>query len=534
MVQIIDNPLQLNPAQSAQMGAGLVAPVAGALNTYVDRQHEAQVAQTQAGYAERLQQLKLDAVARNVAARDAMLLQRAREADAAREAAASTNEKARSDAALQQGLNSALKAQQERAAKYGTPEPEWKGTGPNGAVTPQDMVKHINDWTAANDARLNDPDKGLIATTAKNITSYLHEQDNVTDQIGQYVSKNGKQAVAMAVNDPRNSPDAWMAASQPANSKQVADYNAAIANGSSVGAALAQSGLGGQYQQYISSVAPKYAAALLKENAATDPVAKDLLGRATRNAIMLQQVVQDKHGQPLDYAQDAQHLALSNYAADKAAPVKDLHDKVVAGGGQSNDPAVIAAAAAANNKILDKQKQLGITIGGSAGGSDIDTSKPVVAPAINPLDALKTPGGLPAPSGDGVFHLDKNNQLQFTPHPVESSIPFVNATPRPIAPQDAAWIKQVSQSHLFNNLVAPNDAPAPVINGAPAASLTIPPPAAATPPAAAPAAAPVTPMQMFTLPPVPAAVSGGGGSDYAAQVSSLLGNNSSPWNPLNQ
>ncbi len=58
-VQIIGNPQQLNPAQSAAMGAQFVAPVAGAVNAYVDRQNQAQAAQIAEQNAER--QLQLDA-----------------------------------------------------------------------------------------------------------------------------------------------------------------------------------------------------------------------------------------------------------------------------------------------------------------------------------------------------------------------------------------------------------------------------------------------------------------------------------------
>ena len=342
------------PSPQAILSTGIsqaVAPVNQAVENYIHHQQDIDTMRQHAALDERLQALRLDAVAKNVSARDASLLQIKREADDASAARWAGRDKQRSDAITQQGLNQALKAEQQKAAAYGTPEPTWKGTGPNGSITPQDVAAHVSDWSKANEAMRSNH----IATGTSNLTSLLHDQDQITAQTAAYASKFPDQAKSLVM---AKTPISTWVSTQDQNSKQVKDYNAAIESGQGEVSAARTAGLLGGYSQYVSGMAPLMSGELLKLNANNDPAAKQLLERDKMNQINQQLILQGRKGEPLDYADEIKHGALLNYANDHAAALKDIHDKAVSAGEPPNHPAIIAAATNAKNQIIQKQQQL--------------------------------------------------------------------------------------------------------------------------------------------------------------------------------
>jgi hypothetical protein len=158
------------------------------------------------------------------------------------------------------------------------------------------------------------------------------------------------------------------------------------------------------------------------------------------------------------------------------------------------------------------------TFGASAGGTDIDTAPSVSSPFINPLAALKTPQGLPSPSGNGSFLLDSNNQIQFRPagtavggYGAAKAGNEFQPNPVTISPQDTAWAQRIVGSKYFSNLLSPNATARPT-------NVTI-----------APAVAPMTnSVQPFVAPnlPVPASMPGGASVSPMALQSPVLDANS--------
>ena len=338
-------PPQVSPVDVAMHTGDQINQI---LATYGQRKYETQAATIAAARQERLQQLRLDAVAKNVAARDAMFLAREAEASHSREQVALTAEHARADAVTANAANASLKAEQDKAAKYGTQEPAWKGTGPNGSITAQDVVQHSNDWAKANAAQRDN----LINMTAARQVALMHEQDDQKDEAAGYTQKYMGQAMGLAAA--KYPFDGW-SQTLPQNDPKVVAYNSAVGQVGSRAAATS-SGLLPAYQAYIKQIAPGMAADLLKINESSDPVAKDLLARITKNSILQQTALQDKKGQPVDYAPEVRQKAMLDYVNDHAANVKSVHDQVIQNGGQPTDPSVIAAATDAKSKIQSTQQ----------------------------------------------------------------------------------------------------------------------------------------------------------------------------------
>lgn len=500
-MQQAPKPTPLSPEEVLQLG---MQPVSNAITTYAQQR-----------FAERIQQQRLEAAAKNVAARDAMWIERAKEQDQSRERAAAISEKARADATEAQGVNDRAKQAILTAKKYGTQLPP----------IPQDTSpKSLSDWTtlanAANDKRLHDPDTGLVSTMAKNYVSGLNEQDKIRQDTTAYIQKNSQQALsyAAAENPPEKFIDRYAG-----NPKIVDAFNSA--GGGTAG--LRAAGIGTQYVQYLSGLAGRYAQRMIDDNAGKDPEALALKQRAMANQIQLDTMMKDKSGVPLDYAPEVQQSALQLYAQQQAAAAKTAAT-TTNGAVDPNHPAV----GAAHRNILDKQaviqqqqQRLGLpTFGTTSGGADIDTTKTVTSPSINPLAALKSSAGLPTPSGRGALFLDANNQIQYAPsssgQQLQPSPVGPVAAPAPISPEDVLWAKRIAGSNLFKSLVSP-PAAAPAQTSVAANNLVLPPISATPTPVAAPA--PVTATtgtgtvydrMLNLLPPVPAAQipSGGGGS----------------------
>jgi len=136
-------------------------------------------------------------------------------------------------------------------------------------------------------------------------------------------------------------------------------------------------------------------------------------------------------------------------------------------------------------------------MGASLGGSDIDELRRSVSPAINPIQALRSPEGLAAPSGNGAFFLDANSQPQFRGRSISTSIPFISNQLQ-ASPEDIAYMARIKKS-----LEAPNPlmfVPHPATVGAPApAPIAIPNVAVPTPTPVG-AGASVSPMAATPVP----------------------------------
>lgn len=101
--------------------------------------------------------------------------------------------------------------------------------------------------------------------------------------------------------------------------------------------------------------------------------------------------------------------------------------------------ATAAPAAAPANPIM-----LGVTAGGAA-----PMPRPVYQPSTaDPLAALRSTQGLPAPSGRGSFFLDPNNQIQFRGHLWAGANAVAGVSPSDVSPQDQAWISRVVASRV--------------------------------------------------------------------------------------
>jgi hypothetical protein len=234
--------------------------VAGALNTYVDRQHEAQVAQTQAGYAERLQQLKLDAVARNVAARDATQLEKARLIDKAHVDAANISEQAKKDWQQQKGVDDRAMQALLAARKVGANPPPMPTDG---------SQKSWTDWasateTAADYKRNGVPQRdaqgneipgsrrgGLVQQGANFYSGLLDRQAAIQDKMDGLDAASLKNAKDVVFNSNDNAPGSWVEKNIPPTSPQYAAFHN-DKSGNPM-AALAAAGLDGQYTNDLQS-----------------------------------------------------------------------------------------------------------------------------------------------------------------------------------------------------------------------------------------------------------------------------------------
>jgi hypothetical protein len=232
---------------------------------------------------------------------------------------------------------------------------------------------------------------------------------------------------------------------------------------------LQRAGLGDAYNSFVGSATQQAAYSYLK--VAGSPASKQF-ATANENLRILGQQFQNISAMPGDNGR----MVPKPWWSQVQNSVDDmtLHDaqmdQQTNSAAQSVVPATAARAGASVANVVNPPITFGVTAGGAA-----PEAPPVVAPYVNPLSALRTPGGLPAPSGAGKFYLDGNNQVQYSGNVVN---PFTTPVLNPFAPgnhtlysatpspADQSWMKNVAGSRMFQNLVSPPAvAPAAPSNG---------------------------------------------------------------------
>ena len=344
------------PSPQAILSTGIsqaVAPVNQAVENYIHHQQDIDTMRHQQDYGERLQSLRLDAVSKNVAARDARMLQIAHENDAAKVQAAKISEQARRDADVQIGANQRINALVKQGQEMGLNRfPQMPVHTDGTAPTPAEYADYSN---KLQDFVAQHRDK-VVGEKAPQYAGLLAERSKILDRLDALDPQTRVQATQAAIGD--FPPDKWANTLDPNSSQYKSLTNALDAPGSTPMSAMQASGLTSQWKDFIQSQVPKYQSAFIQK---TMPAEGKLLNDRLQDVDNQMKVMfSDGKGSVVSYAPDVISQGFALHA-------KEVHDDVakrmVAGGGDAKDaPAAAAAqlhpAAAISRTIAMKAPQL--------------------------------------------------------------------------------------------------------------------------------------------------------------------------------
>lgn len=389
------------PSPQSVLGTSL-APIAGAVDSYNQRAFESHLQSVAAQNAQRLEQVKMDAAFRNIAARDKALLAWHDAADAARVQAA--GEKGVADA-----RNLSVKFAQDR----------------NLPVLPMQPNETVEAYTARQNAANT---VGAASRKTSKVAFYKQQMLGLADVYNKGLAL--RQTVNKEAGDlVTSSADSWVGQQDPADPRVIA-YNTAKKRGVPPAQAIASSGLGPQWQQYAQSQMGLMQEKIMSDKG-YDKNLEYIKAQAQQYAARLQQAQKTDP----DYA-DSFVAASQSIVDDNVAATKKLNDAAnAARAGGNTDPqtqAQLDAAAKAAQDAAAKadaaHQQLKVSLGASfQGGAPApvrDTARDVPSLANMPKEALLAQLGAT---------LDQNNQVQsLTPKTIanpSTGMPIATAPP---------------------------------------------------------------------------------------------------------